>query len=314
MKKYVKEMNEGERVLTALLISNVNRGVTSSGAPYLSVTFSDKTGTIEGKMWDVKEEQAEVMKIGKIVNVEGDIYRYKNNLQMKVHIALPAQEYELSDFIMSSEVGIDVLKEYIYDTLASIRNKNIHLLVETVLQEHEMDFFRYPAASRNHHNYAGGLAEHVYGMLKVGKALCDIYPMLNRDLLLGGIIIHDVGKLQELSGSVATEYTTEGKLLGHISIMQAEVYETAKRLGIEESEEVLLLRHMVLSHHGAHEFGSPVLPETAEAEALTFIDNMDARMNMLNKAFADVKEGEFTGRIFALDNRSFYKHRVKSEN
>ena len=147
-------------------------------------------------------------------------------------------------------------------------------------------------------------------MLKLANDMCDLYPMLNRDLLISGVVLHDVGKCIELSGPVITEYTLSGKLLGHISIMQAIVSEVAKENEIE-GEEVLLVRHMILSHHGEYEFGSPVLPLIPEAEMLHYIDNIDARMNSLQKALETIEEGEFTPRIFAMENRSFYKSTIK---
>ena len=147
-------------------------------------------------------------------------------------------------------------------------------------------------------------------MLNLAEVVCSLYPMLHRDLLLGGVLLHDIGKLVELSGPVITEYTMEGKLLGHISIMQAKVAQVADRLQLE-GEEVILLRHMVLSHHGHYDYGSPVLPMLPEAEMLYFIDNMDARMNSLQKAIDPIEEGEFTPRIFSLENRSFYKSKLK---
>ncbi len=313
IKKYIADFLEGELISTPLLISNVNKGVTSNGAPYLSITFTDKTGSIEGKLWDVKEEQIAVCKNGSVVLVDCDIFKYKNNLQAKVHrvSTLSEGEYRLEDFLVSSEIPNATLKKGIFDTIGEIHNPILHEIVLKAVTDAGEDFFNYPAASKNHHNYVGGLAEHVYGMLQVGKALCEIYPMLNRDLLLSGIIVHDIGKLEELSGNLVTEYTNSGKLLGHISIMQARLLQIATELKLEETEEVLLLRHMILSHHGEYEYGSPVLPMTPEAEVLNFIDNIDARMNMLNRAMKEVKPGEFTSRIYSLDSRSFYKNKLK---
>ena len=159
--------------------------------------------------------------------------------------------------------------------------------------------------------FSGGLATHVVGMLDLADHLCKQYPLLNKDVLFGGVILHDLGKLIELSGALVSEYTVQGKLLGHISIMQAIVYEKAKELHLEKEEETMLLRHMILSHHGQYEYGSPVLPMLPEAEMLYLIDNIDARMNTIEKALSGVQEGEFTPRIFALENRSFYKQKIK---
>ena len=143
-------------------------------------------------------------------------------------------------------------------------------------------------------------------MLKLAKQLCVLYPSLNKDLLYAGIILHDIGKIHELSGAVSTSYTVTGTLLGHISIMVSEIEEVAEELKIE-GEEVVILQHIVLSHHGKAEWGSPKPPMIKEAEMLHFIDIIDAKMNMLDRALSQVEPGEFTERVFALDNRSFYK-------
>ena len=143
-------------------------------------------------------------------------------------------------------------------------------------------------------------------MLNLANKVCDLYPYLDRDLLCAGVLLHDIGKIKELGGLSVTEYTLEGKLLGHISISQTMVQETADELGIE-GETVTLLRHMVLAHHGQYEYGSPVLPATLEAEALHYIDDFDARMTMIQKELDKIRPGEFTSRIFSLDNRIFYK-------
>lgn len=308
-KVFIKDFQAGDSLQTALLITNIVRGVTTNGAPYLSITLSDKTGSIEGKLWDVKEAQEKICVIGSIVDVNFDVINYRNVLQIKIHSIVPInEEYDISDFTRSSEVSIDSLKNEIYDTINNIKNPTLLKIVKTIIDENEKEFFLHPAASKNHHNYISGLAEHTCSMLKMAKATCDNYSYLDRDLLCSGVIIHDIGKLTELSSGLATEYTTEGKLLGHISIMQAYIFETCEKLGLEKTEECTLLRHMVLSHHGEYEFGSPVLPLIPEAEALSVIDNLDAKMNMLKKAMDEINPGEFTTKIFSLENRCFYKH------
>jgi len=175
-----------------------------------------------------------------------------------------------------------------------------------MIKKYQPEILVFPAASKNHHDYASGLLDHVVSMLRLGKAICDLYPTLNKDLIYSGIILHDIGKVKELSGPIATTYTIEGNLLGHISIMVDEIGQAAKELEID-GEEVTILKHIVLSHHGKEEWGSPKKPMIQEAEILHYIDNVDAKMNMLTRALSKTKPGEFTERLFALDNRSFYK-------
>ena len=186
------------------------------------------------------------------------------------------------------------------------------LIVEEIIKGNYISFCNYPAGTRNHHEYASGLLYHTVSMLKLAEVICDLYPSLNRSLLYGGVLLHDVGKVSELSGPIVPKYTTQGLLLGHISIIQAEIKKVSEKLAIT-SEIPMLLQHLVLSHHGEHEFGSPVLPMVKEAEILNYIDNIDCRMNMMDKALEGVEEGEFTPRQFALENRSFYKPFTKEK-
>ena len=143
-------------------------------------------------------------------------------------------------------------------------------------------------------------------MLKIAENICDLHSNVDRSMLYAGAILHDIGKTVEFSGAVLPKYTVEGKLIGHISIMSALVKETANKLGYD-NERVMLLQHMILSHHGKQEFGSPVLPLTLEAEILSFIDNLDSRINMITKALNDVNEGEFTNHQYGLEGRCIYK-------
>ena len=199
------------------------------------------------------------------------------------------------------------MQKRINETLDSMIDPIYQTVCKAVISNYTDKLYIYPAAAKNHHDFVGGLATHMIGMLDLAESFCKLYPVLNRDLLLSGVILHDLGKMEELSGPILTEYTLEGRLVGHISIMQSKVTEVATKLSLEKTEQVTMMRHMILSHHGEYEFGSPVLPLIMEAEMLNYIDNVDARMNMLTKALDQVKEGEWTTRVFALENRSFYK-------
>ena len=151
-------------------------------------------------------------------------------------------------------------------------------------------------------------------MLRLAKAIADLYPVLNRDLLYAGVILHDIGKVVELSGPIATTYTVKGNLLGHITLMVSEIEEVARTLGVEETEEVMLMQHMVLSHHGKEEWGSPKRPMIQEAEMLHYIDNIDAKMQTLTRELEYVEPGEFTKRLFSLDQRAFYRPKFTEDD
>ncbi len=314
MNKKINEIQDGERLAIKLLISQVNKGVTNKGAPYLSFILQDQSGMMDAKYWNVNEQQLDLYKPGMICLFQVDVLSHNKQLQMRVQNIeiLDRKQEDLSAFVRSSPIPKAVLMEQIYAVIEDMKNDTYRMITKALLKDCEKDFFTYPAASRIHHDFVGGLATHVNGMLKLGKAICELYPMLDWDLLSAGIILHDIGKLNELSGPVITEYTLEGKLLGHISIMQAKVSEKAKELDLDD-EGVILLRHMILSHHGQYEYGSPVLPMIPEAEVLTYIDNIDARMNVMEKAFLQTQEGEFTPKLFALENRSLYKAKKSSD-
>ena len=311
MGKQVKDFTEGERVETNLLISSMLRGTTNSGSPYLTLVLQDCTKSIDAKLWDLKPELEKQLEVGKVYSFDLEIIKYKNNLQGKVLRVLPIPQADINmeEFVFKSPVAKDVLRANIQEGISLIDNENLARIVSACLNHYSSDFYEYPAAAKIHHNFIGGLATHTSGMIKLAIALCSIYPSLSRDYLLAGVIVHDLGKIEELTSPVVTEYSTIGKLLGHISIMDARLLEIGKELHLEDSEELMVLRHMVLSHHGQFEFGSPVRPETLEAEMLNLIDNIDARVNTIDKALSEIKEGEFTGKIFALDNRFFYKHK-----
>lgn len=313
MSSKIKDLSDGQSLTLYGLVTNLVKGVTSNGAPYLSVTLSDNSGSIEGKVWDVKEEQAKIVETGRIYEVRCEVLKYRNSLQLRIHALtnVDQQNFDLSEFVTSSWLSKDVLKERIKDAIYSVHNEIYRKILVRVFTDYQQEFFDYPAASKNHHNFVGGLATHVVGMLDIADALCSLYPQLNRDLLISGVLLHDIGKITELSGPIATEYTLQGKLIGHISLMNAKIAQVAKELGFEDTEEETLLRHMVLSHHGKMEYGSPVLPLLMEAEVLSFIDNLDARIIALSTAFENTEEGAFTSRLFPLENRAFYKPKSK---
>ena len=312
MSKSINELMDGDTGSFTYLIKEITKGVTSKGAPYLSLVLQDKTGTIDAKLWSAKPEQIASFKAGMILQFNGEVLSHNKQLQMRINECriIERNSVNLIDFVREGDIPRSQLKKEIEEIIHSFENPTLKRLLECVMERYEKDFYAYPAASKLHHDFVGGLATHVWGMLKLAKAVCDCYPLLNRELLYTGVILHDIGKCRELSGPVITEYTTEGKLLGHISIMQAEVDAIAKENGLE-GEEIMLVRHMILSHHGEYEFGSPVLPMIPAAEILHYIGNMDARMNLLVKGYGGIEPGDFTPRIFAMENRSFYKSKLK---
>ena len=304
----VEKLNPGDSVENFFLIHRATQGVTAQGKDYMTLYLQDKSGDIEAKLWTVTKDDMKILKPEIIVWVKGDVINYRGRKQMKVNqfrLATAEDGVKTQDFVDGAPLSPNEIQDELSHFILEIENAHLQRITRHLLKKYQDKFFTYPAASSHHHNFAGGLSYHVLTMLKIAKSLCDIYPLLNRSLLYSAIILHDIGKVRELSGPVATTYTVEGNLLGHISIASDEVAETAKELGID-SEEVMLLRHMILAHHGKMEFGSPKLPHLKEAEILFFIDNIDAKMNMFDKAFKKTEKGQFTERIFGMVNRQFY--------
>ncbi|PIC63111.1 3'-5' exoribonuclease YhaM [Sporosarcina sp. P13] len=307
--KKLMEYQVGESVDMYLLIKQATKGVTQQGSPFMTLILQDKSGDLEAKLWDTGEEQAQMYQAASIVKVGGEVHEYRGKNQLRIKAIRPAKEEEgitIADLVPSAEKSKEVLFEELMQYFFEMKNPQIQRLTRHLLKKHQADFMLYPAATRNHHDYVSGLLDHVVSMLKLGKAIAELYPTLNKDLLYAGIILHDIGKVIELSGPVGTQYTIEGNLLGHITIMVNEISKAAEELEIE-GEELMLLQHMVLSHHGKEEWGSPKRPMLKEAEILHYIDNIDAKMNMLNRVMSKTTPGEFSERVFPLDNRSFYK-------
>jgi len=299
----------GEAVDHFLLIKQSTKAFTTTGNPFMTLILQDKSGDIEAKLWDTNDEHETLYHAEAIVRVGGEIQHYRGKNQLRIKSIRPIKDEEgisLSDLVPAADKPKEVLFEELMQFFFEMKNPSIQRITRHLLKKHQEAIMTYPAATKNHHDYVSGLIDHVVSMLKLGKSLCDLYPSLNKDLLYAGIILHDVGKVTELSGPIATSYTVEGNLLGHITIMVNEISKAAEELKIE-GEEVMLLQHMVLSHHGKEEWGSPKRPMLREAEMLHYIDNIDAKMNMLNRALNKTNPGEFTERLFPLDNRSFYK-------
>lgn len=307
----INDFIEGKKIILPLLVSNVSSGITNAGNIYFNITLQDRTGTIEGKKWEIIKGDEEIFKNGKVVLITGDVIKHRDKLQVKIlsGAAVASEDINHEDFIAPSPISKEELLVSFKKYCDNIKDPNIKAIIDKALERHWLTFSTHPAAKSNHHNHLSGLLYHVTSMLQLAEGICNFYKNLNRDLLYAGIILHDLGKTVELTGAIATDYTTEGKLVGHISIMSATIKMIADELKID-NEIPILLQHMVLAHHGKLEFGSPVLPLLIEAEVLCLIDNLDSKVNMITKALDLIESGKFTNKLFALDNRSFYKPKL----
>lgn len=310
--KMVKDFVEGDSLLTQLLVNNVAKGVNASGSAYLNVELRDSSGAINAKKWEVSEEDEKIFVIGNIIEVGLEIINYRNALQGKIINAtlLDDESVDVSKFVKQPPIPVEELTKRFNAHVASIKNEDCKKLVDHFVNKFKDKIYTHPAASSIHHEYSSGLLMHVVSMADIACSIEKMYPDISHDLLISGIILHDFGKTIELEGKVAYKYSLEGKLLGHISIMVGEIRKAAEELGISK-EIATILEHMVLSHHGYLEYGSPVLPQTKEALLLSLIDNLDSKMTIVDKALEPIEKGEFSQKIFALDNRCFYKHGIK---
>ncbi|WP_096188211.1 3'-5' exoribonuclease YhaM [Evansella halocellulosilytica] len=309
MNKGINYHQIGDPVESYLLIKSAKKGIASNGKPFLSLQMSDKTGEIEAKLWSISPEDEATFKSSMVVHIQGEIQDFRGMRQLKIKAIRPTtnmDQVKARDFMPSAPRDPAEMIEQITQYIFEMKNSKIQRITRHLFKKHQQAFTDFPAATKNHHEFVSGLAYHVVSMLDLSKSIATLYPSLDKDLLYAGVILHDLGKVKELSGPLDAQYTIEGKLLGHITIMVTEVEEAAKELEIY-GEEVLILQHLILSHHGKEEWGSPKRPVIREAEILHMIDNIDAKMNMMDRALERVMPGEFSERIFPMENRSLYK-------
>lgn len=305
--KMVSELNDHEHVEGQFLVGSVSKGVNTVGGSYFSVELRDASGSITAKKWDATLEDEQIFVTGNVISLSGETNKYKDQLQLKILTAelVALENIDVARFVKAPPVSKEELVKRFNAHVASIKNEDCLKIINYFLKKFGEDIFSFPAAVSIHHEYSSGLLMHSVSMADLATYLCPIYDA-DHDILVAGCLLHDLGKIIELEGPIVYKYSTEGKLLGHISIMAAEVRKAGQELKID-SEVPMLLEHMVLSHHGQQEFGSPVMPLTKEALLLSLIDNLDSKMVVVNKALSDVEPGAFSNKVFPLDNRAFYK-------
>jgi len=286
---------------------------TKSNKPYLSLILGDNTGQLEGRVWEPGDPRiAKEFERGDVVKARGSASRFDDRLQMKIDQLRKAAagEVDKADLLPSTTYDVDALWRQLLGIVESFADPDLKRLLSTLLADPGLAaaYREAPAAKQLHHAWLGGLLEHVVSLLTLADRVAAHYPILHRDLLLTGVILHDIGKVRELSWEVGFEYTLEGSLLGHIQIGSALTERAMDSLpGFPPKLKTLVL-HMILSHHGKLEFGSPKLPMIPEALALSFIDDFDAKMQAVNGEFEkSIREGkgagELTGKVWALDQR-----------
>ena len=294
-----------------LLVRSSEQRASSNGSKYLDMTLCDRTGEINAKMWDgtVAPPRA-----GGVAKVRAQVTEYNGRLQLRVSKVREAQEgeYDLSFLVPCAPYPAGQMMGEITDAVNAMKNETLRKIVGEMLRMAGPELLYYPAAQRLHHAERSGLLHHTSTMLKTARAVLTVYSWLDADLLNAGVIVHDLSKIAKMksdeAGNVA-DYTVDGLLLGHLVRGVTQVREAARRMGIPEDEEyVLLLEHMVISHHGEAEYGSPRPPMFPEAEMLHWIDLLDARMNEMNGILRRTPTGAFSEKIWSLDRRVYHPH------
>ena len=301
----------GQEIEGYYLIRDLSFRTTTTNRPFLTVFLSDNSGTVEAKAWDYAGDLSRA-DIGKVLKIRGDVSEYKGTLQItlsRLRLAAETDEFDVSRLVPTAPLKPEDEFLALRNRVESIEDDDYRKIALCLLDRHKERFCEIPAAKSVHHGFLNGLLMHTGNMLRIADEVSRIYAdTVDRSLLLAGTVLHDFAKEKEFQFSplgMVQDYSVNGQLLGHLVMGAEEVAETAKELGIPEEKSVLL-RHLILSHHGEPEHGAAVRPVCAEAELLSYIDMIDSRMEIYREAFEKLPVGEFSDRIFALDKKIYH--------
>jgi 3'-5' exoribonuclease len=319
-RRYVNQLVNGDSVDEAFLVADKQLRANRQGNLYLHLELRDKTGSVGARLWNATENLARLFEPGDFLHVRGKTHVFQGSLQIILtHIEVVDREHvEPEEFLPQSTQNVTRLMARLREILLAMNNPHLRGLVECFLIDDDFvrKFTTAPAGVKNHHAYQGGLVEHVVTLLNLADRITDLYPEVDRDLLLTGIFLHDVGKVDELSYDRAFAYTDVGQLVGHlvmgVEMLQEKVQRCADLTGEAFPPELLLrLKHMIVSHHGSYEFGSPKLPMTVEAIALHYLDNLDAKIHAISREIRDDPSRESSWTPFQQSlGRRLYKGTV----
>lgn len=304
---YVSDIALGVEVADIFLIASAQQGQARNG-PYWRLEFRDASGSIHGKIWSPQSQSYPDLAPGMAVQVNGRVTSYRDKLELAVDSLRVLEEAEraaldMAQFMPASPHSPEaMLGELLELAGKELRHKPWRKLITGILKDEEIGgaLRIAPAAKAMHHAYAGGLLEHTLSVGKLCLRIADNYPHLDRQALFAGAVCHDLGKIWELSAGLAIDYTTSGRLIGHISLLMEKLAPFIKKAGLEP-ELAEHLQHLILSHHGTHEFGSPRLPSTAEALVLHYADNIDAKLQQVEAALNGVEEGGWSAYVPSLE-------------
>ncbi|MEG2603385.1 MAG: HD domain-containing protein [Clostridia bacterium] len=308
MAQRICDLQKDQRFEGFLLVRTSDQRTGGNGSKYLDLNLADQTGEINAKVWDGTISPPIP---GSVVKVRGGTLEYNGRLQLRVEKLRgqePTDEVDLATLAPCAPEASESMLAELESTVDAFESEPLRLITRELLRRFADKLSYYPAAQRIHHAERGGLLHHTTGMLRTAKAMTALYPWLHADLLYAGVILHDLCKTEEMDSDtmgVVRDYTEEGLLLGHLVLGVTRIQEAANSLGIS-GEPVTLLQHMMLSHHGEAEYGSPRKPMFPEAEVLHWIDLLDARMNEMQTAIDKLKPGVFSEKIWSLDRRLYH--------
>ncbi|MBQ3001094.1 MAG: HD domain-containing protein [Bacilli bacterium] len=307
-----KEMQVGDNnVVFNALVIDCKQKQTVNQTPYYGLTLFDGETSADSRIWNVnivQELKAGMIESGKVYTFTAKVNEYNSKNQYIVTKVEDIDEsvVNVKEFYRYAPVEETVLKAGIKEYISKIDNKVLSSLVKVLIGEHAERFFTYPAAMTMHHNYLSGLAYHTYSMLKLADAFLINYPNLNKNLLYAGILIHDIGKIEEFTEAKSPTYSLKGNLLGHLVIGLTYLEQAGQKLNVTDTEEYLALQHMIAAHHGELEYGSPKEPAIACAVALYLIDLSDSKMAAINDELGKTEKGTTTNPIPTLSKKVLY--------
>jgi 3'-5' exoribonuclease len=280
---FIVDLADGQMVASLFLVREKEiRTSVRTGKSWLELSLADRTGTIPAKMWDNFTLLVPTFECHDVIQIRGRVKLYNGQKELTIEQIIPAAErdYDLGDFLPHTKYDVEKLYACVQDAIAGMKNPWLKQLLSSVVDDPAIapQFKRAPAAMVMHHAYIGGLLEHVVSLIGLAAAVSSHYPDLDADLLLTGVVLHDIGKIEELRYARGIEYSEKGRLLGHIMIGTGIVREKIKAIQGFPAPLATLVEHLILSHHGTHEFGSPALPQIPEAVALNFTDDIDSKM------------------------------------
>lgn len=309
----IKDFKIGDRIEGVYLIKSILVKVTNSNnKKYLDIVLSDKTGSINAKLWDLNSDYNNDFVENTLVSIKGYVLSWQNSMQIKLENIsndFEKSNINISDYIQCAPFDSNYMFDELYNIVSSFENTDIKNILMEILNIKKDKLLYYPAAKSNHHSIKGGLLYHILSMIKLGDSIANLYPIVNKELLFAGIILHDIEKTNEMQANelgIVTTYTIEGQMLSHL-IQGITLVDRVSSKVSASKEITMLLQHMILSHHYEAEYGSPIKPMIVEAELLHYIDVIDARMYDMKKNLDNINEGELSERIISLNNRRFYK-------